>query len=62
MSTISSWHKIPNIGFDRAKSSLQNPLSHQAVESVLRDFLGTDFEHPHFARGYQCDAGKIFPI
>jgi hypothetical protein len=28
ISVISSWAKIPNIGFDRAESALQNPLSH----------------------------------
>ena len=28
ISTISSWAEILNIGFDRAKSALQKPLSH----------------------------------
>ena len=35
ISTISSWNKIPNVGSDRAKAALQNPLSHQTVESIL---------------------------
>ncbi len=43
ISVVSSWAKILNIRFDRARFVLQNPTSHESLESVFRDFAGIDF-------------------
>ena len=51
--TISSAAEILIIGFDRAKSPLQNVVTHQTVECSHFEFLRTKCEHPHFYHRFQ---------
>jgi len=44
ISIISRWNKIPDIGFDRAKSPLQNLLSHRTVLYSFSEIFRTYFE------------------
>ena len=44
ISIISRWYKIPNIGFDRAKSALQNLLSHWIVLYSFSEIFRIYFE------------------
>ena len=44
ISIISRWNKIPNIGFDRAKSALQNLLSHWIVLYSFSEIFRIYFE------------------
>jgi hypothetical protein len=60
MSVISKWPKNPYMGFDRAQAALQNALSHQIVESILRDFLGTNFYALAFCHRFLVASRKIF--
>jgi hypothetical protein len=60
MPVILRWPKIPNIGFDRPKAALQNPLSQQIMESILRDFLGTNFYALAFCHRSIVASRKIF--
>ncbi len=50
ISAFLRWNKIPDIGFDRAKSALEKPLSHSTQEYSLTEFLGTNCEHYHFCQ------------
>ena len=52
ISTISTAAEILNIGFDRAKSPLQNVLYHQIVECSHFDFFLNKCEHPHICHRF----------